>query len=126
MQRDGEYTLRLVADRRSHFARVGLSLSPVPPGSAAASVSVACREPDLLPSWQDAARAGVALAINENPVDARITKIQGTLSDTLDSTVWCAAVLAAFRALNIELAARPDFHGGVWTIILSNGNRLTR
>ena len=103
------------------FARVGLDFVPNATGSA--RIRFAMVEPDRnhgevdersAPAWAQAAREGVEQALSILELDparvVSITKLAGTIVDTTEDSVRCAAGLATAQLFGREIAisdARP-------------------
>jgi len=120
------FTLRRVAEGRSHFARVHVEVASTGSTNTAYHVETVCDPPagDCLPSWLEAARSGAAVVAKTERLNVRITRVEGTLADTRDDTVWCAAVMATLRGAGLEGTAQVEFKAGRWHAVLPGEKHL--
>lgn len=134
MTKETTFTLRKVAKGRSHFARVAVAIE-----SGKGYVTERTRHREELadvdrktaPEWVQGALDG-AMAMLETlrlnvsqDVNITVTRVQGTEADTRFDTVWCAAAMAVWHALQSP-GKEPhlSFVHGRWTLKMPNGGSL--
>ena len=111
MRWQGEYKLRCVAGRASHFAHVTL-LVYTTEDSLRTDSTEGVRAPSL---WLDAAHEGARMALREtkmvsvNSFGVHMIKCEGTPADTDVDTLWCAGFLAAVSAVAPGKDAEPSY-----------------
>lgn len=113
------YKLLRVADGRCNFAKVQVGI--VQDGYVPAldrDMSVVDNE------WIDAARQGIDFTLQETKRSDQVAllSIVGTMVDTTESAVYCAAAIATFRLLGID-SKIEFFNGENWVVGEIDENR---
>ncbi|RCS49491.1 hypothetical protein DTL42_13280 [Bremerella cremea] len=107
------YTIRRVAGGRGHFARVQVGIAQ----DGSNPVEVPFDKSKLLPEWIDAAKSGIEFALHDLERNDRVVilSIDGSLADTFEDAVFCAAAVATFRLFD-ENARIELFDGEKWIV----------
>jgi hypothetical protein len=120
-------------DGKTYFARVGLDVCPngngitvedaLPPKADADAGEV---NANTAPTWVAAARDGIRTAVEHardrglvpGGCHVRLTELVGTLVDTREDVIRCAAALAAWQAIGApEPGPDTAFNGVAWTLL---------
>ena len=135
MNRVADYKLSRAAGRVHHFARVFVEArASNEPLKIVAALSQECEShldtlhpgDSLWLAALDGARYGAIAAGAPYGVEVAITRIQGICVDTISNTMWCAAAIAAWRAIpGSGDEPTPVYRDNRWHVILRTGETAT-